>query len=177
MGDRPTKMGDALRLEQLLVNLTSNAIKFTMQGHVELSVQPERSIDGARMLRFSVTDTGIGIAQSLQDAVFSPFTQADSSTTAPPSNKPAPSTRRQRARKKSTATIPHSLDRSGLSRPRHYIRPCKKTTTFTVWMRADAWLIMPPFFRLLHNMTSASSARFAAPRHPLALAATLFLAL
>jgi len=73
--------GDALRLEQLLVNLTSNAIKFTMQGHVELSVQPERAVDGARMLRFSVTDTGIGIAQSLQEAVFTPFTQADSSTT------------------------------------------------------------------------------------------------
>jgi len=73
--------GDALRLEQLLVNLTSNAIKFTMQGHVELSVQPERAIDGARMLRFSVADTGIGIAAPLQEAVFTPFTQADSSTT------------------------------------------------------------------------------------------------
>jgi PAS domain S-box-containing protein len=94
VGDKPVQLlvrplppglssikGDALRLEQLLVNLTSNAIKFTMQGHVELAVQPERAIDGARMLRFSVTDTGIGIAPQLQEAVFTPFTQADSSTT------------------------------------------------------------------------------------------------
>ena len=94
VGDKPVQLlvrplppglssikGDALRLEQLLVNLTSNAIKFTMQGHVELAVQPERTVDGARMLRFSVTDTGIGIAQALQDAIFTPFTQADSSTT------------------------------------------------------------------------------------------------
>jgi PAS domain S-box-containing protein len=94
VGDKPVQLlvrplpsglssikGDALRLEQLLVNLTSNAIKFTMQGHVELAVQPERGVDGARMLRFSVADTGIGIAQNLQEAVFTPFTQADSSTT------------------------------------------------------------------------------------------------
>ncbi|WP_332848262.1 response regulator [Massilia sp. S19_KUP03_FR1] len=73
--------GDALRLEQLLVNLTSNAIKFTIQGHVELSVQHGRAANGARTLRFCVTDTGIGIVQSLQEAVFTPFTQADSSTT------------------------------------------------------------------------------------------------
>ena len=82
VGDKPVQLivrplpaglasikGDALRLEQLLVNLTSNAIKFTMQGHVELSVQPERAVDGARMLRFSVADTGIGIAKNLQEAV------------------------------------------------------------------------------------------------------------
>jgi PAS domain S-box-containing protein len=94
VGDKPVRLlvqplppglssikGDALRLEQLLVNLTSNAIKFTMQGQVEVSVQPERAPDGARMLRFSVADTGIGIAASLQDAIFMPFTQADSSTT------------------------------------------------------------------------------------------------
>ena len=94
VGDKPVQLlvqplppglasikGDALRLEQLLVNLTSNAIKFTMQGHVELSVQPESGVDGARTLRFAVADTGIGIAGSLQEAVFSPFTQADSSTT------------------------------------------------------------------------------------------------
>jgi PAS domain S-box-containing protein len=94
VGDKPVQLlvrplppgissikGDALRLEQLLVNLTSNAIKFTMQGHVALSVQTERATDGARTLRFCVSDTGIGIAQSLQEAVFTPFTQADSSTT------------------------------------------------------------------------------------------------
>ena len=86
-------MGDALRLEQLLVNLTSNAIKFTGSGQVELAVlagghDRERADEraGERMeermqLRFEVRDTGIGIEAAQQQAIFAPFTQADSSTT------------------------------------------------------------------------------------------------
>ena len=74
-------MGDALRLEQVLINLTSNAIKFTSVGKVVLSI---RSLEqpGARIwMHFSVKDTGIGIAPALQHDVFSAFSQADSSTT------------------------------------------------------------------------------------------------
>jgi PAS domain S-box-containing protein len=74
-------LGDALRLEQLLVNLTSNAIKFTDSGQVALVVEAQALPDGQAELLFSVTDTGIGIAPDQQDSIFAPFTQADSSTT------------------------------------------------------------------------------------------------
>ena len=74
-------LGDALRLEQVLVNLTSNAIKFTEHGSVELKITARDGIDGMVDLLFEVSDTGIGIAPDHQDAVFAPFTQADSSTT------------------------------------------------------------------------------------------------
>ena len=74
-------LGDALRLEQLLVNLTSNAIKFTEHGCVSLAVEARLQGDGSAELTFRVTDSGIGIAQSQQDKIFAPFTQADTSTT------------------------------------------------------------------------------------------------
>ncbi|MGK5051868.1 response regulator [Janthinobacterium sp. RB2P8] len=74
-------LGDALRLEQVLVNLTSNAIKFTAQGTVELLTTLESRDGDAAVLRFSVRDTGIGIAPDVQEAIFSAFAQADSSTT------------------------------------------------------------------------------------------------
>ena len=74
-------LGDALRLEQVLSNLTSNAIKFTPSGRVELGCEL-LARDGAQVvLRFCVRDTGVGIAPELQDAMFAPFTQGDSSTT------------------------------------------------------------------------------------------------
>jgi PAS domain S-box-containing protein len=73
--------GDALRLEQLLVNLASNAIKFTERGRVELGVSVVARQSDRLTLRFCVADTGIGIAPHLQAAIFAPFTQADSSTT------------------------------------------------------------------------------------------------
>lgn len=74
--------GDALRLSQVLVNLVSNAIKFTQQGEVVLDVeQLGGATDGEVRLRFSVTDTGIGIAEEKQRMIFSPFSQVDSSTT------------------------------------------------------------------------------------------------
>lgn len=74
-------LGDALRLEQVLVNLTSNAIKFTAQGAVELLTSLESRDGDAAMLRFSVRDTGIGIAPEVQETIFSAFSQADTSTT------------------------------------------------------------------------------------------------
>ncbi|MGK5036190.1 response regulator [Janthinobacterium sp. LB3P118] len=74
-------LGDALRLEQVLVNLTSNAIKFTAQGTVELLTTLERRDGDAALLRFSVRDTGIGIAPKVQETIFSAFAQADTSTT------------------------------------------------------------------------------------------------
>ena len=74
-------LGDALRLEQVLVNLTSNAIKFTPQGAVELLTTLERRDGDAAVLRFSVLDTGIGVAPEVQETIFSAFAQADTSTT------------------------------------------------------------------------------------------------
>ncbi|WP_445366818.1 response regulator [Methylomonas sp. BW4-1] len=72
--------GDALRLEQVLINLTSNAIKFTEQGHVELAIAVTAEDDQQITLRFAVRDTGIGIPADIQQDIFSPFSQADSST-------------------------------------------------------------------------------------------------
>ena len=73
--------GDALRLGQVLNNLTSNAIKFTAIGRVMLQCELLSRDDERIMLRFCVQDTGIGIAPELQQQVFTAFTQADSSTT------------------------------------------------------------------------------------------------
>lgn len=71
--------GDRMRLEQALLNLVGNAIKFTQRGRVDLLVQREPG--GGDRLRFTVRDTGIGIARSKLDAIFLPFTQADGSIT------------------------------------------------------------------------------------------------
>ena len=74
--------GDALRLGQVLVNLVSNAIKFTERGEVSLAVERLSADDpGAARLRFVVSDTGIGIPMEKQAMIFSPFSQVDSSTT------------------------------------------------------------------------------------------------
>ncbi len=70
--------GDPARIRQVLINLIGNALKFTERGSVSLTV----SLDNARQqLRFSVKDTGIGIAQEQQSLIFDSFTQADTSTT------------------------------------------------------------------------------------------------
>ena len=73
--------GDSGRLRQVLVNLVGNAIKFTDQGEVALSVQREVQGGDDRLLRFTVADTGIGIPPEKQKMIFDPFTQADTSTT------------------------------------------------------------------------------------------------
>jgi PAS domain S-box-containing protein len=74
-------IGDPLRLEQVMVNLIGNAIKFTDQGEVRVRVEPRETTDQVIRLRFTVCDTGIGIAPTTQTGLFTPFTQADGSIT------------------------------------------------------------------------------------------------
>lgn len=74
-------VGDKLRLKQILLNLVGNAVKFTNRGSVTISVTMlERRSDTA-LLRFDVTDTGIGIKPESMEKIFAPFSQEDSSST------------------------------------------------------------------------------------------------
>ena len=78
----PVLIGDALRLEQVLVNLCSNAIKFTASGEiVVVAVKTLISADGRAALRFSVRDTGIGMTEEQLAGLFQPFNQLDASMT------------------------------------------------------------------------------------------------
>ncbi len=80
--DLPNQLvGDPLRLGQVLINLTSNAIKFTERGEVVVRVDPEGAEPGAVTLRFTVQDTGIGIDETHLPNLFISFSQADGSTT------------------------------------------------------------------------------------------------
>ena len=74
-------LGDQLRFRQVLLNLVANAIKFTEQGSVTLTVRLLESHDNGITLDILVQDTGIGIEPEKQELIFSPFTQADASTT------------------------------------------------------------------------------------------------
>ncbi len=74
-------VGDDGRLRQVLLNLMSNAVKFTERGQVVLEIEKEWEQDGEVALHGVVRDTGIGIPPERRDAIFEPFTQADGSTT------------------------------------------------------------------------------------------------
>jgi CheY-like chemotaxis protein/HPt (histidine-containing phosphotransfer) domain-containing protein len=81
----PTALaGDPMRLQQVLLNLVSNAIKFTPQGEVVLSIRPADGAvkpgEHALLVEFRVRDTGIGIAPEQQEGIFEAFSQADSGT-------------------------------------------------------------------------------------------------
>lgn len=73
-------IGDPTRTSQVLNNLVQNAIKFTKEGQVILSVQAEKIEQGSVTIKIAVTDTGIGIVPEKHQLIFERFTQADSST-------------------------------------------------------------------------------------------------
>lgn len=80
--DTPVRLvGDPLRLEQILINLAGNAVKFTDRGEIAISIGRERDDGQWVVLRFEVADTGIGMNQEEMDRLFQPFSQADNSTT------------------------------------------------------------------------------------------------
>ena len=76
-------IGDASRLRQVLLNLVGNAIKFTAEGEVVLRVElaGETAPDDEALIRFTVSDTGVGIPREKQETIFRAFEQEDSSTT------------------------------------------------------------------------------------------------
>src|ERR1051326_5239292 len=73
--------GDAHRIRQVLLNLVGNAVKFTDRGEVVLTIMQPTQTEHGVTIRFLVTDTGIGIPAAVQRRLFTPFTQADGTTT------------------------------------------------------------------------------------------------
>lgn len=73
--------GDSMRLEQILLNLVSNAVKFTDKGEIIIRVSLLENDGVEALIRFAVTDTGIGLTEEQIYELFQPFTQADASTT------------------------------------------------------------------------------------------------
>ncbi len=73
--------GDPGRLRQIMVNLAGNAVKFTQKGEVTLKAELESETDKNVIVRFTISDTGIGIPESRLSALFTPFVQVDGSTT------------------------------------------------------------------------------------------------
>jgi two-component system, sensor histidine kinase and response regulator len=74
-------LGDPLRVSQILTNLISNAVKFTEQGHIQVSITRLDERDGTVCLEIAVADTGIGMTHEQSARLFSAFSQADGSTT------------------------------------------------------------------------------------------------
>ena len=74
-------IGDAFRLQQILLNLLSNAIKFTERGAITISLSHAGEREGQLLLHFRISDSGIGMAPSVTEQIFRPFEQADPSIT------------------------------------------------------------------------------------------------
>jgi signal transduction histidine kinase/DNA-binding response OmpR family regulator len=74
-------MGDSVRLRQVLLNLADNAAKFTQQGEVKITAKLLQKLPYGVIINFSIKDTGIGLTEEQQKKLFSPFQQADLSTT------------------------------------------------------------------------------------------------
>lgn len=71
--------GDPHKLQQIIVNLVGNAVKFTDHGFISVRVHPKDTLEGSMIIRFEVADTGVGIPPDRLEAIFEPFTQASSS--------------------------------------------------------------------------------------------------
>jgi len=81
LGNSPWFLGDGHHLRQVLLNLLSNAVKFTEHGQITLRARVTNSVNGVSLIRLEVCDTGIGIPEAKQAAIFDAFTQADDSVT------------------------------------------------------------------------------------------------
>jgi signal transduction histidine kinase len=79
--DVPALVGDPVRVRQIIVNVVENAIKFTEEGQVAVSVEIGKAGDSSVVLHFTVSDTGIGIPPDQTETIFESFKQTDSSTT------------------------------------------------------------------------------------------------
>src|SRR5574344_2461 len=74
-------IGDSMKLQQVLINILGNAVKFTRQGKVSFDIHPLADHRNGSVVRFTVTDTGIGIREDFLDQIFEPFEQGDSTAT------------------------------------------------------------------------------------------------
>jgi len=77
-----TYIGDAMKLQQVLVNILGNAIKFTSRGKITMDIHPLSGKRNMTVVRFVVNDTGIGIREEMLERIFEPFEQGDTTTTA-----------------------------------------------------------------------------------------------
>ena len=75
-------VGDAMKLQQVLINILGNAVKFTAKGKVSLDVRPLSWKNDRSVVRFTVNDTGIGISDDFIDKIYEPFEQSDATSTA-----------------------------------------------------------------------------------------------
>jgi len=123
-----TLRGDPGRLTQILINLTNNAVKFTNDGEVRIQVTLENQRKSWAVLRFEVTDTGVGIPADRLERIFGSFTQVDAST----SGSPWASLRRDRG------AIPAVPSASWW--PMTTRKPCSRwKSSWPIWVTRESW--------------------------------------